>query len=127
MEQDAFDIGQPDAAFTGGMLESLRVASMLEARGRKIATHSWASGGGFMQNLHFGFAAAEHVMLEIAPELRPAALGDRGRLVPTARTAACCRPRRPGLGIRLTDETKAHYPFKGGGEFNSVPGKVLVD
>src|SRR5439155_1095206 len=55
-EQDAFDIGQPDAAFTGGMLEFGQVAAMLGARGRNVATHSWASGGGFMQNLQAGRA-----------------------------------------------------------------------
>ena len=43
-EQDAFDIGQPDAAFTGGLGEFLRVAAMLEGRGRKIATHSAGAG-----------------------------------------------------------------------------------
>jgi len=127
VEQDAFDIGQPDAAFTGGLLESLRVAAMLEARGRKIATHSWASGGGFMQNLHFGFAAANTTILEIAPAyagLHSEVIGDsfrmeNGRVLP---------PEGPGLGIVLTDAIKARYPFvPGSGEFNSVPGKVLVD
>ncbi len=126
-EQDAFDIGQPDAAFTGGILESLRVASFLEARGHKIATHSWASGGGFMQNLHFGFAAPNTVMLEIAPAyagLHSEVIGGNfamkdGRVLP---------PEGPGLGIVLTEETKNRYPFvPGSGEFNSVPGKILVD
>jgi L-alanine-DL-glutamate epimerase-like enolase superfamily enzyme len=36
-------------------------------------------------------------------------------------------PDRPGLGIILTDEIKARYPFlPGSGEFNSVPGKLLT-
>ena len=35
---------------------------------------------------------------------------------------------KPGLGIVLTDEIKAKYPFvPGSGEFNSVPGKVLME
>jgi galactonate dehydratase len=35
-------------------------------------------------------------------------------------------PEVPGLGVRLTDEIKATYPFvPGTGEFNSVPGKIL--
>jgi len=126
VDQDSFDIGQPDAAFTGGILESLRVAAMLEARGRKIATHSWASGGGFMQNLHFGFSAANTCMLEIAPAFGPLhseVVGDGFRL----KDGRVLPPPGPGLGIRLTDETKARFPFKGGGEFNSVPGKILVD
>ena len=43
-EQDAFDIGQPDASFTGGMGEFMNVAAMMEARGRKIATHAVGAG-----------------------------------------------------------------------------------
>ena len=126
VDQDAFDIGQPDAAFTGGILESLRVAAMLEARGRKIATHSWASGGGFMQNLHFGFAAANTVILEIAPAFGPLhreVVGESFRM----KDGRVLPPETPGLGIVLTEETKARFPFKGGGEFNSVPGKILDD
>jgi L-alanine-DL-glutamate epimerase-like enolase superfamily enzyme len=98
VDQDSFDIGQPDAAFTGGILESLRVAAMLEARGRKIATHSWASGGGFMQYLHFGFAAANTCMLEIAPAFGPLhseVVGESFRL----RDGRVLPPAGPGLGI----------------------------
>jgi len=37
-------------------------------------------------------------------------------------------PEAPGLGIVLTDEIKERYAFvPGSGEFNSVPGKILVD
>ena len=57
-EQDSFDIGQPDASFTGGLGEFLVVAEMMEKRGRKVATHAWGAGGSLMQNVHCGFAAA---------------------------------------------------------------------
>jgi L-alanine-DL-glutamate epimerase-like enolase superfamily enzyme len=127
VEQDAFDIGQPDAAFTGGMLEFGRVAAMLDARGRKVATHSWASGGGFMQNLHAGFAAANTVMLEIAP----AYAGLHSEVIAEAFTMTdgmVLPPSMPGLGIVLDDRIKERYPYvPGSGEFNSVPGKILVD
>ena len=127
VEKDCFDIGQPDAAFTGGHGQFAKVAAMLESRGRKVATHSWAAGGGFMQNIHAGFAAANTVILEIAPDYGPLhseVIGDSfvmrdGRVLP---------PEKPGLGIVLTDETKNKYPFvPGSGEFNSVPGKVLSE
>jgi galactonate dehydratase len=36
-------------------------------------------------------------------------------------------PQQPGLGVRLTDAIKARYPFvPGSGEFNSVPGKIVM-
>src|SRR5262249_25453422 len=66
IERDSFDIGQPDASFTGGLSEFMHVAKMLEARGRKLATHAWGAAGSFMQNLHCGFACPNTVMLEIA-------------------------------------------------------------
>ncbi|MSU48246.1 MAG: mandelate racemase/muconate lactonizing enzyme family protein [Opitutus sp.] len=126
-EQDAFDIGQPDASWTGGLGEFMNVAAMLEKRGRTVATHSWGAGGSLMQNLHCSFACANTVMLEVAPAFGPLhreIIGDdfvmeRGQVLP---------PHRPGLGLRLTEAIKARYPFvPGSGEFVSVPGKILVD
>jgi len=127
IEQDCFDIGQPDAAFTGGLTTFMKVAAMLESRDMKVATHSWAAGGGFMQNIHAGFATANTVILEIAPDYGPLhseVIGDSfifrdGRVHP---------PQKPGLGIELTDDTRRRFPFvPGSGEFNSVPGKILTD
>ena len=40
---------------TGGMGEFIKVAAMLQSRGKKVATHSWGAGGSFMQNIHAGF------------------------------------------------------------------------
>ena len=126
-EQDCFDMAQPDAAFTGGLGEFMRVAALFAGRGRRIATHSWAAGGGFMQNIHCGFAAANTAILEIAPAFGPLhseIIGNSfvmsdGQVFP---------PDQPGLGIQLTKATKERFPFvPGSGEFNSVPGKILVD
>jgi hypothetical protein len=37
-------------------------------------------------------------------------------------------PQKPGLGIELTDETRNRFPFvSGSGEYNNVPGKVMVE
>ncbi len=125
-ERDCFDIGQPDASFTGGMGEFLKVASMLESRGRRIATHSWGAGGSLMQNVHAGFACGNTAILEVAPDYGPLHSEiidddfhmEEGMVLP---------PRKPGLGIKLTDEIKNRYPFEPGtGEFNKVPGKTDI-
>jgi L-alanine-DL-glutamate epimerase-like enolase superfamily enzyme len=125
VERDAFDIGQPDASFTGGLREFLRVAAMLEARGRGVATHAWGAAGSLMQNVHCGFAAPNTRILEIPPDFA----GLHADLLDGAfvmRDGCVLPPDRPGLGIVLTDEIKARYPFQpGSGEFVSVPGKVL--
>jgi galactonate dehydratase len=123
--QDCFDIGQPDASFTGGLGEFMKVAAMLDSRGRGIATHAWGAGGSLMQNVHCGFAAPNTRILEIPPDyagLHSEVIGNSfvmkdGYVYP---------PEKPGLGISLTNETKNRYPFiEGSGEFNSVPGKIL--
>lgn len=126
-EQDSFDIGQPDASFTGGLGEFLVVAKMLEKRGRKIATHAWGAGGSLMQNIHCGFAASNTTILEIPPDYAGlhSDIIDGGLII---KDGFVLPPDRPGLGIVLTDEIKTKYPFKpGSGEFNSVPGKILKD
>lgn len=125
--QDAFDIGQPDASFTGGLGEFMRVAKMLEDRGRGIATHAWGAGGCLMQNVHCGFAAPNTRILEVPPDYAGlhADIMDGSFVM---RDGYVIPPDRPGLGIILTDEIKARYPFQpGSGEFNSVPGKILRD
>lgn len=125
--QDSFDIGQPDASFTGGLHEFMVVAKMLADRGRQIATHAWGAGGSLMQNIHAGFAAPNTRILEIAPDYAGlhSEVVDGGLIL---RDGHVLPPDRPGLGIVLTDETKHRYPFQpGSGEFNSVPGHVLRD
>jgi galactonate dehydratase len=126
-ECDAFDIGQPDAAWTGGLGETLKVAAMLEGRGRRIAIHSNAAGGGLMQNVHCALACANTAIVEVLPVLGGlhtdiaggSFVMEGGYLLP---------PEKPGLGIVLTDAIKNRYPFvPGSGEFNSVPGKTLTD
>jgi L-alanine-DL-glutamate epimerase-like enolase superfamily enzyme len=125
--QDSFDIGQPDASFTGGLGEFLVVAKMMADRGRKIATHAWGAGGSLMQNVHAGFAAPNTAILEIPPDYAGlhADIIDGGLVIEDGYVLP---PNRPGLGVVLTDEIKRRYPFKpGSGEFNSVPGKILKD
>ena len=126
-EQDSFDIGQPDASFTGGLGEFMTVAKMMADRGRQVATHAWGAGGSLMQNLHVGFAAANTRILEIAPDYAGlhSEVIDGGLVM---KDGYVLPPDRPVLGIVLTEETRRRYPFKpGSGEFNSVPGKILTD
>lgn len=127
VSSDCFDIGQPDAAFSGGLLEFMKISSLLKDHNRKIATHSWGAGGAFMQNIHCGFASENTVILEIAPAFGPLhseIIDDDFHM----KDGYVYPPSKPGLGIKLTDEIKNKYRFiPGSGEFNSVPGKILRD
>ncbi len=127
VEKDCFDIGQPDASFTGGLSLVCEVASMLGARDRTIATHAWGAGGSLMQNVHVAFACPNTTVIEVPPDygsLHSEIVGESFRM----RDGSVLPPDTPGLGIALTEETKTRYPFiPGSGEFNSVPGKDLAE
>jgi L-alanine-DL-glutamate epimerase-like enolase superfamily enzyme len=125
--RDAFDVGQPDAAWSGGMGEFVRVSHLLERRGRRVVTHCAGAGGAFMQNLHAGFACGNTAALEILPALRP--LHTEIMAEPfQMEDGMALPPELPGLGLVLREETRARYPFvPGSGEFNSVPGKVMEE
>ena len=125
IEKDCFDIGQPDASYTGGLKLCVDVAGLLEQRGRKIAMHAWGAGGSLMQNIHTGFACRNTAILEVAPDFGPlhsAVMGDSFQL----RDGKVLRPVTPGLGISISEEVRRRFPFvPGSGEFNDVPGKTL--
>ena len=127
VERDAFDVGQPDASFAGGLSEFMRIAHMLAQRGKKIATHAWGAAGSLMQNIHCGFSTENTLILEVAPAFGPLhreILDGSFRM----RDGLVSPPDRPGLGIRLTDRIKSQFPFvPGSGEYNSVPGKVMPE
>ncbi|WP_135557307.1 mandelate racemase/muconate lactonizing enzyme family protein [Paenibacillus cymbidii] len=127
LDRNCFDIGQPDAAFIGGIGEFMRVAAMLEQNGRQLATHAWGAGGCLMQNIHCGFASGNTRILEIPPDyagLHSDIVTD-SFILKDGFVHPCDKP---GFGVILTDEIKNKYPFvPGSGEFNSVPGKILVD
>jgi len=127
IDSDCFDIGQPDASFTGGLATVVDVAALLANRERSIATHAWGAGGSLMQNIHVAFACANTTIVEVPPDYGPLhseIVGDSFQM----RDGFVLAPELPGLGIVLSDETKSRFPFKpGSGEFNDVPGKNLAE
>lgn len=126
INQDSFDIGQPDASFVSGMDQFMQVASLLAKRDRDVITHSWGAGAGLMQNIHAGFACPNTTMLEMTQAYGPLhseLIGDNLQM----KDGYVLPPEAPGLGINLTNDTIRRFPFvRGTGEFNTVPGKVLT-
>lgn len=126
LDRDSFDIGQPDASFTAGMEQFLQVAAAFHKHGRQIAPHAWGAGASQMQNIHCGFACPNTAILEVAPAYGPLhseLIGGSLRM----KDGYVLPPESPGLGIELTQSTIERFPFvRGTGEFNSVPGKVLL-
>ena len=126
-EKDCFDIAQPDAAFVGGLEPFIKIAKLFESHGRQIATHTWGAGAAYMQNIHAAFACGNAAVLEMPPSpgpLHEELFKESFRMA----DGFVLPPETPGLGVTLNDEIKNRFPFvPGSGEFNDVPGKVLVD
>jgi L-alanine-DL-glutamate epimerase-like enolase superfamily enzyme len=55
---DAFDIIQPDLFYNGGMIRSMKVARMAQARSKTIVPHLSEGGLGYLYLLHFTSAIA---------------------------------------------------------------------
>ncbi len=123
-ERDAFAVAQPDAAWLG-IDGFVRTATLFDERGRHVAPHAWSGGVGVMQNVHAAFACPNTLTVEVPPAAGPLHTelwGDSLQL----RGGRVLRPEAPGLGVELTDKTRAAYPFRPGAEeFSSVPGKVM--
>lgn len=120
---NAFDLGQPDASFVGGLLEFCRVGGLLEQSGRGLATHAWGAGGSLMQNVHAAFACRNTKVLEVPPDFGPlhSEIAGDSFCMSKGRVLA---PETPGLGIRLSAATRERFPFiPGSGEYVPVPGK----
>ncbi len=95
-------------------------ANFIQPRGRWRPFVS--AGVGVMQNIHAAFACGNVAILEIPPlagPLHTEIWGDGYRF----ENGCILPPQAPGLGVRLTDEVKAKFPFvAGSGEWNTVPG-----
>jgi L-alanine-DL-glutamate epimerase-like enolase superfamily enzyme len=124
-EQDAFAVAQPDAAWVGGLGEFVDVGRLFAQRNRWVASHAWGAGAAVMQNIHAAFATPNAIIVEVPPAagaLHREVWGDSLQMV----DGAVLPPAAPGLGVALTNELKAEYPFvPGTGEFVSVPGKIM--
>jgi len=109
----SLDIVQPDTAHSGGIIECQKIASLAETYGVEVVLHSWASAVTLAPNYHLAFATPNCRILEyptwgypLIEELfmEPLRIEDGFVYPPTA----------PGLGVQLTDEIRAKYPFRKG-------------
>lgn len=124
-EAGALDIAQPDAAQTGGMLEVRKVGAAAARHGVNLAVHAWGSAPSVMANYHAGFATPNCAWLEyplhgspLVTELmvEPLRVIDGHVLPPTA----------PGLGVVLTPELEARYPYRPGHHYHMIAEDDVV-
>lgn len=111
LDAEAVDILQPDASWLGGILPTLRAGEMAAIRGVDVAVHAWGSGGTVLANYHAAFAMPNCRWLEFPTH--PSPLIDALLSEPISVTDGMVRPpTSAGLGLRLTPELEAMYPYQ---------------
>ncbi len=105
----AFDFVQPDASVIGGIGAVTEVFEGARACGVDTVVHAWGGAVAIMASYHAAFAAGgslvEYPML--AFPLADEMIADQGRIV----GGRLLRPTAPGIGVTLTPEIEARYPF----------------
>ena len=109
IEADVYDFVQPDASVMGGITAVMDVFSAAKVKGTDVVVHAWGGAAAIMASYHAAFAAGgklvEYPML--AFPLGAEMMGDQGRI----ENGQLLRPTAPGLGLTLTPEMEARYPF----------------
>ncbi|MFJ3496925.1 mandelate racemase/muconate lactonizing enzyme family protein [Streptomyces sp. NPDC086091] len=120
-----YDVFQPDAMFTGGVAQTLKVAEECRARGLGYTPHTWTNGIGFAVNLHLMAAAGDaDAFLEYpidrawTPPLRDAVLTRPF----THRRGTLTLPTAPGLGFEVDRAALRRW----GRRFSTVTGGRLA-
>lgn len=121
IEQRAFDIVQPDATVIGGIGECFEVLRDAELNGLAGVCRAWASAPCQAANAHAAFAAGSRLFEWAMPSnpLRVDLLVEPWRVI----EGRLQKPTLPGLGIALTDEVIARYPYQKG---TASPGPLPV-
>ncbi|MGH1482617.1 MAG: enolase C-terminal domain-like protein, partial [Geminicoccales bacterium] len=109
IEADVYDFVQPDASVMGGITAVMDVFSAAKVKGTDVVVHAWGGAAAIMASYHAAFAAGgklvEYPML--AFPLGSEMIGDQGLI----ENGQLLRPTAPGLGLTLTPEMEARYPF----------------
>lgn len=110
----SIDIAQPDVTFVGGPAAFNRVAAIAHEAGIQTVPHVWGSGVTFSANLHTVLANPWIELFEyctLPNPLRDALLVEPVRFEGGRLHA----PTAPGLGVRVSPELEARFPFTPGG------------
>ncbi len=109
INDDVYDFVQPDASVMGGISAVMDVFEAAKAKNTPVVVHAWGGAAAIMASYHAAFAAGgklvEFPMLDFP--LGREMMGDQGRIV----DGNLVRPTAPGLGLTLTPEMEARYPF----------------
>ncbi|MEZ5934543.1 MAG: mandelate racemase/muconate lactonizing enzyme family protein [Alphaproteobacteria bacterium] len=121
IQADVYDFVQPDASVMGGISAVMDVFAAAGKKGTGVVVHAWGGAAAIMASYHAAFAAGgklvEYPML--AFPLGAEMIGDQGRI----ENGHLIRPTAAGLGLTLTPEMEARYPF----DESAVYSCALID
>jgi D-galactarolactone cycloisomerase len=114
IDNECFDILQPDALLSEGAFQLRKVAAMAEAAHLEIAPHTWGNGMGLLANLHLAASTPNCAWLEFPHDppsgytaaSRDQMLLERLEIDSEGRVAV---PNRPGMGFVLDEERIAFH------------------
>jgi len=109
INDDVYDFVQPDASVIGGIAAVMEVFEAAARKRTGVVVHAWGGAAAIMASYHAAFAAGgqlvEYPML--AFPLSEEMLTDQAQI----EGGRLSRPTAPGLGLTLTPEIEARYPF----------------
>jgi L-alanine-DL-glutamate epimerase-like enolase superfamily enzyme len=109
MRDGVYDAVQPDASVIGGISAVMQIFEAGKRYDTGVVVHAWGGAAAIMASYHAAFAAGgtlvEFPML--AFPLGAEMIGDQVRI----EAGRLRRPSAPGLGLTLTPEMEARYPF----------------
>lgn len=121
INDEVYDFVQPDASVMGGISAVMDVFEAAKANDTPVVVHAWGGAAAIMASYHAAFAAGgelvEFPMLDFP--LGAEMMGDQGRI----KNGDLVRPTAPGLGLTLTPEMEARYPY----DESAVYSCALID
>jgi L-alanine-DL-glutamate epimerase-like enolase superfamily enzyme len=105
-EADCVDIVQPEVLVTGGILESVKVFSMAQARNIPIAPHNFKFGPCFAATIHLSLLFSSVIITE-TPWFKLEA--DICKVGPTINKGRAKLSGNPGLGIEIDEDVVREY------------------
>jgi L-alanine-DL-glutamate epimerase-like enolase superfamily enzyme len=109
IEQDAYDIVQPDCDTTG-LSEGWYIAQMAHVRGKSCAPHNWQGGLSWMANIQLAAAIPNRMMLECSRHYNPFREGLFKEPIVVKNSYAQV-PSKPGLGVEIIDDADRKFPY----------------
>ena len=118
MRAGSYAFVQPDASVIGGISAVMEIFAAADELATEVVVHAWGGAAAIMANYHAAFAGGgklvEFPMLDFP--LGRDMIGDQGRI----ENGRLQLPTAPGLGLTLTPEMEARYPFDASAVYSCV-------